>query len=220
MRVTLYDVATTDTSLAAAMSLSTSTPGFPGAVVPVTDATPCATLSHGQVLGVGDSIRLDTVAALADLNGTTGQAHNVSFKLAVSLSSTDSSAPAPDSCPTDFGGTVIGSTDPGTGSTSHPVYHRGATGWTPVPAAAPVPTPAPTAEPTTPAQPDPSPIVAGLVANTVRLYQENFVLLWLAMAALGALFFLFISRRRASRDDDLQQYPYSRQPTTKIGTAR
>jgi hypothetical protein len=215
MRVTLYDLATTDTDLASAMTLSTSTPGFAGTAVAVTDARPCATLTHGQVLAAGGAIRLDTVAALADLNGSAGQTHTVSFKIAVSLSSTDSAAPAPDSCPTDFGGTVIGGTDPGTGTTAHPVYHLGAGGWTPAPATATTPTTAPTATPTAPAQPQPgNPIVSGLVANTERLYQENFVLLWLAMAALGALLFLFISRRRAYRDDELQQYPYYRQPTT------
>ncbi len=36
--------------------------------MPVTDARPCATLSQGQVLAAGDGIRLDNVAALADLN--------------------------------------------------------------------------------------------------------------------------------------------------------
>jgi hypothetical protein len=221
MRVTLYDVATTDTDLADAMTVTTSTPSIPGSAVPVTAAQPCATLSQGQVLAAGDGIRLDNVVALADLNGTTAQAHSVSFKLAISLSSTDSAAPAPDSCPTDFGGTVIGTTDPGTGTTSHPVYHLGAGGWTPTPATGP--TPAPTTGPTAPPEPQPvNPIVGSLAANTVRLFQEDFVLLWLAMVVVGALIFLFVNGRRSRDDDDdaAAYHPYSRQPTTEIGTRR
>jgi hypothetical protein len=214
LRVTLYGVAATDTDLAAAMTLSTSTPSLPGAAVAVTDARPCATLSQGQVLAAGDGVRLQNVATLADLSGTSGQGHGVSFKLAVSLSSTDSSAPAPNSCPTDFDNTVVGSTDPGTGTSSHPVYHLGAGGWTPAPPAS-SPTTAPTASPTSPAEPEPgNPIAGSLAANTVRLFQENFVALWLAMAVLGALLFLFISRRRSDRDDADSHSPYSRQPTT------
>ena len=73
LRVTLYDVTTTDTDFAAALTVTTSLPGRPGTSVPVTDARPCATLSQGQVLAAGDGIRLDNVAALADLNGTGGQ---------------------------------------------------------------------------------------------------------------------------------------------------
>ncbi|MEO6117098.1 MAG: hypothetical protein ABIP33_11990 [Pseudolysinimonas sp.] len=220
LRVTLYDVATTDTDLAAAMTLSTSLPGLPGAAVAMTDARPCATLSQGQVLAAGDGIRLDNVAALADLNGTDGQTRSVSFKLAVSLSSTDSAAPAADSCPTDFGngtGTVVGSPDPGHGSTSHPVYHLGAGGWTPITGTASGTVPAST--PTAPGTP--SPTLDTLVANTQRLYQENFVALWLAMAVLGALLFLIVRHRRRFDDDDAtEQYPYSRTPTTQIGPGR
>jgi len=217
LRVTLYDVATTDIDFANAMTLSASLPGLPGASVPVTDARPCVTLSQGRVLAAGDSVRLDSVAALGDLTGTSGQTHNISFKLAVSLSSTDSAAPTPNTCPTDFGATVIGSPDPGTGTTSHPVHHLGAGGWTPAPTATPTPAPTPTA--TVPAVPsDPGPSLSHLVANTERFYQENFVALWLAMAALGALSFFVVRRLRP--DESLQQYPSSRQPTTQIGTGR
>ena len=215
LRVTLYDVATTDTDLATAMSVSTSMPGLPGAAVPVTDARPCATLSQGQVLAAGDGVRLDNVAALADLNGTGGQARNVSFKLAISLSSTDSAAPAPNSCPTDFGGdtgtgTVVGAPSSGDGTTSHPVYHLGATGWTPVSgsASAQVATPAAPGKPADPA----------LVVNTQRLYQENVVALWLAMVVLGILLLLFLRRRR--RVDPFDPSSYSAQPTSQIGTGR
>ncbi len=215
LRVTLYDVATTDTDLATAMTVSTSMPGLPGAAVPVTDARPCATLSHGQVLASGDGIRLDNVAALADLNGTGGQARNVSFKLAISLSSTDAAAPAPNSCPTDFGGdmgtrTVVGAPPADGGTTSHPVYHLGASGWTPAPATA-------SAQIATPPAPG-KPADPALVVNTQRLFQENVVALWLAMVVLGILLLLFLRRRR--RVDPFDPSSYSAQPTSQIGIGR
>jgi hypothetical protein len=219
LRVTLYGVATTDTDLAAAMSIATSTPSMPGGAVAVTDARPCATLSQGQVLAAGQGIRLDNVASLADVSGSTGQTHQVSFKIAVSLSSTDAGAPAPDSCPTDFDNTVVGSPDPGTGTGSHPVYHLGAGGWTPAPPTASTPTPS--ATPTAPATPTPSgPGLGTLVGNTERFYQENTVALWLAMAVIGALVLVLVRRRRPDDDDPSQHHPYSRQPTTQIGTGR
>ena len=217
LRVTLYDVATTDINLATAMTVSTSMPGNPGAAVAVTAAQPCATLSQGQVLAAGDSARLDNVATLADLNGTVGQTRTVSFKLAISLSSTDSAAPQPNACPTDFGQTVIGSPDPGPGSSSHPVYHLGATGWTPVVGTAFGNLPAPTA-------PEPGTATGSgqsLVVNTERFYQEDFVAFWLAMAVLGVLLFIVVRRRRRSDDDEaLEQYPYFRQPTTLTPTTQ
>ena len=214
LSVTLFDVATTDIALASAMSLATSMPGMPGAAVPVTDARPCATLSHGLVLAAGDSVKLDNLATLADLNGTTGQSRTVSFKIAISLSSTDAGAPAPNTCPTDYDtGTVIGAPEPGTGagSGSRPVYHLQASGWTPVSGAASADLP------TTdrPAQP----VDTALVVNTARLFQEYYVALWLAMAAIGALIF-FLVRRRRPDDDAPDNTPFSRQPSSQIGTGR
>jgi len=214
LRVTLFDVATTDIALATAMSLSTSMPGKPGADVPMTDARPCATLSQGLVLAAGDSVKLDNTASLADLTGTTGQAQTVSFKLAISMSSTDAAAPAPDTCPTDYDtGTVVGVPDPGTGGGaggSHTVYHLAQSGWVPVSGAAsadlPKPQPAPSLDP-------------ALVLNTARFFQEYIVALWLALAAIGALL-AFLIRRRRQDDDAPLHTPYSRQPTSQIGTGR
>jgi hypothetical protein len=218
LRVTLFDVATTDIALAAAMSLTTSLPGMPGSAVPVTDARPCATLSQGLTLAAGDSVKLDNNAALADLTGTTGQSKTVSFKLAISLSSADAAAPAPDTCPTDTDtdtgtGTVVGAPDPGTGTGagSRPVYHLVQSGWTPVSGSA-------SADLPKPAQPAPT-LDTALVVNSARLFQEYFVALWLAMAAVGALLFFLVRRRRPDDAAD-DRYSYSRQPTTQIGTGR
>ena len=209
--VTLFDVATTDTDLADALTVTTSMPGRPGAPVPLSSARPCATLSQGQVLAAGAGIRLDTFTALADLNSTAGQARSVSFKLAVTLSSTDSAAPAPDSCPGDDSGTVVGipdaGTPAGTGATGAPVYHLGASGWTAAPSASGPSTPIATT-PTTPDEPE-SPAVRSLAANTDRLYQENVVALWLALAVLGVLVLLFVRPRQQAR-----------QQARQIGTGR
>jgi len=214
LHATLFDVATTDIAFAGAMSLATSVPGMPGAAVPVTDARPCATLSQGLVLAAGDSVKLDNVVALGDLDDTTGQSSAVSFKIAISLSSTDAAAPAPNTCPTDYDtGTVIGVPEPGmgSGSGSRPVYHLQASGWTPVTGAA-------SADLPTTGRPAP-PVDAALVVNSARLFQEYYVALWLAMAAIGALLY-FLLRRRHPDDDASHHNPYSRQPTTQIGTGR
>ena len=211
LRVTLFDVTTTDTYLAAALSLATSMPGRPGASIPVTNAHPCVTLSQGQVLAAGGGIRLDNVAALADLNGTNGQEHTVSFKLAVSLSSTDSAAPAPNSCPSDAGsGTVVGIPIAPSGPGAAPVYYSlGANGWTAPPSTGS----GSTADPDGGADVIMTPTDRALVANTERLYQENYVAFWLAMAVLGTLLVLIVRRRN---DNSSSQYS----PTEKIGTGR
>lgn len=217
LRVTLYDVATTDVDLAAATSISTSTPTLAGATVALTDAHPCATLSQGQVLPAGGSVRLDNLAQFADMNGTSGQGHQVSFKLAISLSSTDAAAPAPDTCPTDFDSIVVGSSGPTAGTPSHPVYHLGAGGWTPVPAVGSTPAPTPSATPTSPATPTGNgPDLGTLVGNTQRFYQEDTVALWLAMAALGG-FLLVVWRRRRRHADPTLEYPDTH---NKIGVGR
>lgn len=203
LRVTLFDVAATDTDLATAMTVSTSLPARPGAPVPVTAARPCATLSEGQVLAAGEGIRLDNVATLADLAGTSGQTRDVSFKLAISLRGTDSAAPAPDSCPTDFGS----GTGDGTGS---------GTGDGTVVGAPSAVTPA---APTTPEHPE-SPAVRRLVADTQRLFQENFVALWLAMTVLGVLLLLVRRGRRSDEDSAFEPHVSSQQPTSQNGTGR
>ncbi len=215
LRVTLFDVATTDTDLAGAMTIRTSMPGRPGAAVPVTDARPCATLSQGQVLAAGDSVKLDNVAALADLSGVSGQSRAVSFKLGLSLSSTDAAAPAPSSCPTDYDtGTLVGAPDPRTGTPTHPISHLGAGGWTPAPARESTPITTSAAPPT-----KPGPAVRSLLANTQRLYQEDVVGFWLAMAVLGMMLLLVVRRRRRDKDA-LGASSYPGPPTKQIGTGR
>jgi hypothetical protein len=218
-RITLFNVTTNDTALANAMSISTSVPGFAGAPVPVTSAQPCATLSSGLQLASGDSVRVDTTVSLGDLAAAIGQGRSVGYGLLVSLSSTDSAAPVPDTCPTTDAGTVGVLPDPiitdpvttpastdtagaGTADTAAAtiIYRRTVTGWTPVTSSnggsATIQT-----TPTTPTDPEEpnTPFAQTLVANTARLYQEYDVAFWLAMSVLGALF--VVARRRKQPEE-------------------
>ncbi|CAN5508534.1 hypothetical protein BH10ACT6_BH10ACT6_00480 [soil metagenome] len=211
LRVTLSDVTTTSIPLADAMSISSSTTGAPGATVPVSLAQPCYTLSQGLRLASGDSIRIDNTVSLGDLSGTVGQTAAVAFALRVSFSSTDAAAPAPNTCPVDYGSVdtfpnptiTPGTTPPASTSTSPAAYHRTAAGWT-------VGTSVGGKTVTTPTAPvEPSaPLVQTLVSNTARLYQEYDVAFWLAMSALGA-FILVLARRRG--EDRPEQPATSRQ---------
>jgi hypothetical protein len=200
LRVTLADVSTTSLPLATAVSISSSTAGAPGAIVPVSLAQPCHTLTEGLRLASGDSVRIDNTVSLGDLSGTVGQAASVWFALRVSFSSTDADAPVPNTCPVDYGtvATFPNPTTPGTttpASTATTVYHRTAAGWTvgtSVGGGA-VTTPTTTTTPVTPS----TPLVQTLVSNTARFYQEYDVAFWLAMSALGAVILVLMRRRRA-----------------------
>nr|MBW4033370.1 hypothetical protein [Acidobacteriota bacterium] len=231
LRVTLANVGTTSIPLASALSVSSSTAGVPGARIPVSLAQPCYTLAQGLRLASGDSIRVDNSVMLGDLSGSAGQEASVWFTIRVSLSSTDLGAPAPDTCPTDFGtvNTFPNPTVPGTASSSAPVYQRTASGWTAGTSADSTPI----TTPTTPTGPN-CPGVNGntsvrgaavtapgcpgtqltqtLVSNTARLYQEYDVAFWLAMSALGWAIFILVRRRRAA------DQPESADNTRQIGT--
>ena len=219
LRITLANVGTTSIPLASALSVSSSTAGVPGAMIPVSLAQPCYTLSQGLRLASGDSIRVDNSLMLGDLSGSAGQDASVWFAIRVSLSSTDVGAPAPDTCPTDFGtvNTFPNPTVHGTASAplSVPVYQRTASGWT---AAASVGS-TPVTTPTTPTVPNcptvtgntsvrgaavsapgcpRTPLTQTLVSNTARLYQEYDVAFWLAMSALGWVIVILVRRRRVA----------------------
>lgn len=218
LTVTLADVSTTSIPLAAATSIASSTAGAPGANVPVTDAQPCATLSQGLRLASGDSIRIDNTVSLGDLTGTVGQTASVHFAVRVSFSSTDAAAPAPDTCPTDYGTVdtfpdAPTSTQPATsGRTTPTVYHRGATGWTVGTSVGGGTVTTPTTPVTTPD--DPTTPFVNLVSNTARFYQEYDVAFWLAMSALGMLILVLVRRRRA---EDQPEVPEQHE---EIGTRR
>lgn len=200
LRVTLANVGTTSIPLASALSVSTSTTGAPGATISVSLAQPCYTLSQGLRLASGDSIRLDNTVSLSDLNGTAGQSASVWFAIRVSLSSTDVGAPAPDTCPVDYGTvdtfpnpTVPGTTTASTSKSPLTVYHRTADGWTISTLVGPgtIITPTPTT-------PEPgTALEQALVSNTGRLYQEYDVAFWLAMSVLGMIILILVRRRRA-----------------------
>ncbi len=230
LRVTLANVGTTSIPLASALSVSTSTTGAPGATIPVSLAQPCYTLSQGLRLASGDSIRLDNTVSLGDLSGSAGQDASVWFAIRVSLSSTDVAAPAPDTCPVDYGTvdtfpnpTVPGTTTASTSKTPLTVYHRTATGWTvgtsvggtrvTIPTNPTVPaclsvtgnTSVRGATVTAPGCPR-TPIVPALVSNTARFYQEYDVAFWLAMSVLGMIILILVRRRRADQQPETLEY--------------
>ena len=212
LRVTLADVSTNSIPLATAMSMSTSTTGVPGAAVPLTRAQPCATLSQGLRLSEGDSIRLDNTVSLGDLSGSDGNNGTVWFALRVSFSSTDAGAPAPDTCPVDYG-----QVDTFPNPATNPVSSTGtafsqltATGWRSATTLG--------GETSTPptnlsvAGGSSPPLTQTLVSNTARFYQEYDVAFWLAMSALGWLIFILVRRRRAA------DRPEPADNTRQIGT--
>jgi len=210
LRVTLANVGTNSIPLASATKVSSSTAGAPGAVVPVSLAQPCYTLSQGLRLASGDSIRIDNTVSLDDLAGTAGQTGSVWFVIRVSLSSTDVAAPAPDTCPVDYGTvdtfpnpTAPGTTEPASTTTHAAVYHRTALGWTAGTSVGggAVTT---TTTPTTPTDPS-APLAPSLVSNTGRLYQEYDVAFWLAMSVLGAVILVLVRRRRADQPEEPAQ---------------
>jgi hypothetical protein len=215
LRVTLAKVGTNDIPLADATRVSSSTAGAPGAMVPVSLAQPCYTLSQGLRLASGDSVRVDNTVSLDDLGGTAGQTGSVWFAIRVSLSSTDVSAPAPDTCPVDYGtidtfpNPTISTTSTASASGSPAVYHRTAAGWT-VGASVGAGTVTTPTTPTTPGEPS-TPLAQTLVSNTGRLYQEYDVAFWLAMSVLGAVILVLARRRRA---EDQPEEPVT---STQIG---
>lgn len=209
LRITLADVSTNNIDYANGLSISSSTPGAPGASVPVSAAQPCYTLAQGLRLASGDSTRIDTTATLADLSGTAGQGGVVSFVLRISLSSTDAAAPLPNACPEAYGNidtfadpTKGGSATRSVGRVTHSAttYHRTAQGWSPSTwrGGAAVTTPT---RPVVPEQPS-APLVSTLVTNTGRFYQEYDVAFWLAMSVLGALIVILVRRRREEDQPD------------------
>jgi hypothetical protein len=205
LSVTLADVSTDSIPLADALSISTSTSGVPGATIPVSQAQPCVTLSRGLRLASGDSIRLDNTVSLGDLTGDAGQNGAVWFALRVSFSSVDAAAPAPNTCPVNYG-TVDTFPNPATGSvrsSAAPVYHRTAAGWSSIPTSVGGAIIATTTTPTnvTPSGTASTPVTQILVSNTARFYQEYDVAFWLAMSVLGWVILILVRRRRAEQPE-------------------
>lgn len=203
LRVALAGAWASEAAYADALTVTASTPGWPGSPVPLSAADPCHVLTQGQVIPAGGIVRIDTGVALGDLTGETAQLARAGFHLQVVLSSIGTGSIPANTCIT-ASGTVPGLGTPGRaysgGSGATPFL--GGSGWSPVPSGGPTPS-------TWGWSGEPGPVIvedgaAGApivgvpaAANTDRLHQERVVLLWLTGAVLGALAVIVVRRRRA-----------------------
>ncbi len=212
LRIVLSDVTGSDADLLGALSLQADTPSDVGAPEVLTSAQPCRVLTQGAVLAPGSSIRIDTALAVADLVGTAGQSGSVGFRLQVGMSSVDpagtpattcvvagSTVPVFPSTPTSPNAPTAGQSTPVAGTVAAQLG-RGITRTPTAGSGAP-------ALPTTPVAgrdglaPMPYPFVLFQLTNSLRLYQEDIVFLWVMSAMIGALCVLIITRRRRRADD-------------------
>ncbi len=204
LRVALAGAWASEAAYAQALTVTASTPGWPGSPVPLSAADPCHVLSQGQVIPAGGTVRVDTGVVLGDLTGQTAQQARGGFHLQVVLSSIGTGSVPANTCIT-ASGTVPGLGTPGRASrdsTGATPFLSGS-GWTPLPGAGG----------STPStwgwSGEPGPVIVGdgaggalvvgvpAMANSDRLYQERVVALWLAGAVLGALAMIVVRRRRA-----------------------
>ena len=86
LRVTLASVTVSDPLLSSAMTVSASSPAFPGSAAALADAQPCRVLTEGDLVAPGGVVKLSTQLKLGDLHGATGQNGSAIFSLRVSLS--------------------------------------------------------------------------------------------------------------------------------------
>jgi hypothetical protein len=155
----------------------------------------CASLIRGVHLDPGESVRVDTTLAMANVSGTTAQGALASFNLLVKLTSDEVAAPpacGPDSAPNPPSPTPTPSpTDSAGGGSdgSGTVVVPGVPGdptATPSPTPSVTPSPSPSLTPTP--SPDPGePDASAVKPNTDRFYQEWFVAAWVVEFVLGGL---------------------------------
>ncbi|CAN5383273.1 hypothetical protein BH11ACT3_BH11ACT3_16110 [soil metagenome] len=185
LRVVVGGVTGNNRELLNALSLQADTEAMTGSSVSLTSANPCHVLTEGALLGPGGTMRVDLSLLLGDMNGSHGQGGNIGFQLLVGLSGVDPAGTPATACISAGTAVQVLPAAGGPGSTS-----AGAAGI------------ADTADvPDTTDVPETVPTLADLVANTARLFQENFVFLWVVGAALGAFLMLYLTRRRRRADE-------------------
>ena len=197
LRITLRDVATSNSDLANALTLNASTFGYPGGGATLLEANPCRVLLEGQTVAPGEVVRVSTSLALAQLSGKAGQQASAVAHLSVALSGTELALPPTDCGPTGTVLPVLPGQNPGTnpprGSSSN------ATGVA-----------LPVEEPLAPVTPQPDlPVLSppgflGIDPNTWHLLEEYLILVPMGAAIAGGLAFGIVAWRRRHTEDGLE----------------
>lgn len=197
LRITLRDVATNDSDLANALTLSASTFGNPGAAATLLEANPCRVLLEGQTVAPGEVVRVVTTLALAQLNGKAGQNATATAGLSVALSGTEAALPPTDCGPT---GTVLpvvpgqnpAGTQPGGSATTNPAGTEtpGDEGLVSQP------------QPDLPVLSPPG--LLGIDPNTWHLLEEYLILVPIGASIVGGIVFGIVAWRRRNGEDQLE----------------
>jgi hypothetical protein len=197
LRITMREVASTDSDFAGALTVSASTSAIAGDPISIAAASPCWVLLEQAELAPGEVLPITTTVALGNLDGVAGQGATAHFALRVTLGDA-ALASLP---PTDCGGQgtdVVVLPDArrtmiGTALVIHPVADTAVAGL-PIPQA---PTTAtgvveglPTLSLLATAEVDP---------NTWHLGEELLVLVLCAALLLGSGWFLAVAWRRRRR---------------------
>lgn len=194
LRITLRDVAASDSDLAGALSLAVSSFAHRGAPATLLEANPCWVLLEGQVVEPGEVVRVTTSLALGDLRGKAGQGATASAALNVALSGTAAQLP-----PTDCGksGTVLP-------VIPQPAARPAGSASTALPGAS---TGTEADESLTPDSPDTDlpvlnlPQLLGIDPNTWRLFEEYLVLVLIGATMIGGAVFAVVAWRRRRTDN-------------------
>ena len=197
LRLTVRDVVSTNTDFAQALTVTASTPGYPGEPVVVGSVNPCWVLLERHRVEPGETVGVTAQLALGDLHGQAGQGATAGMVIRVSLSDT-SAGTLP---PTDCGGAgtdvsvlpTPSSTGSGTGAASNPPLGPSvsATGDRSDEAVGDLPV---------------LNLPGGIVIdpNTWHLHEEYLVLILLASLILGSGWFMMVARRRRRADGEAE----------------
>lgn len=197
LRIVLADVQYSDLDLANALTIQASVLQDAGAPTPVSLAEPCWVLNEGQTLAPGQSARIDLTAVLGNLDGTLGQGGTVRATLAANLSDMTPGSLPPTECGT---ANIAAPLLPGTSGTAP-------SGGTGAPSAPALTTTAPdAASPSTPETGD-LPVLnlpGGFTIdpNTWQLWEEWLVLFLFVSTAIGATWYVVVTRRRNRRQSE------------------
>lgn len=98
LRVTLRDVAFTNTDFADALTVTARTAGQPGSPASLLTANPCWVLLEGPTVAPGEVVRVTAGLSLAQLHGMAGQGASAALAIGVELSDTSAGSLPPTAC--------------------------------------------------------------------------------------------------------------------------